>query len=445
MASEGDIPPEADLSSPAWFTVHPTSGPLDIGGRVAAVRSSSYSYRVEWTTGLQAPLHPGADQWRTVAERSGLTDPVDGTLATLDLAQVAAALPGGGTGTPSKEQGRPDPDRFTVRVRVVVTDAEGRVGTMLRHLSVHDDPDAVPVDSPPAWAPPARSSSDLDGDGADELVVATDEGSVHARRIDGSAAPGFPVRTPTAPYWHAASPTALADGIEPPGSAVPVGAPAVADMDGDGTRRDRRDRLRRRGARVAGGRHAAWHRCAPTNASAVRRTPTAATGPSGASRARRRSATWTATATWRWSSRRWTATSMRGTTTARPSAGFPVLLVDPAKISAVDPDSHQVTFANEKDTGQGGELIATPTLADLTGDGRPEIVVGAQEQYSEPVQAVPGIGAPGGNTRLYAISPDGTNAAGADRSAAHPDEQAYVPGWPVPAAHGADRRAAHHR
>jgi hypothetical protein len=107
-------------------------------------------------------------------------------------------------------------------------------------------------------------------------------------------------------------------------------------------------------------------------------------------------------------------------------------VVDPAKIIGVDPETHQVTFADEEGTGQGGELIATPTLADISGDDRPEIVVGAQEQYSEPVQAVPGIGAPGGNTRLYAISPDGSRAGGAERSAVHPDEQAYVSGWPVP-------------
>ena len=44
----------------------------------------------------------------------------------------------------------------------------------------------------------------------------------------------------------------------------------------------------------------------------------------------------------------------------------------------VDPETHQVAFADEAGTGQGGELIATPTLADIVGDDRPEIVVGAR-------------------------------------------------------------------
>ncbi len=95
-----------------------------------------------------------------VTERTGLTAPVDGVLAELDLAELAAALPGGGTGTPSKERDLPDPDRFTVRVRVVVTDAEGRVGAMHRHAAVHEDPrPAGRRLAPPASAPRARRSS----------------------------------------------------------------------------------------------------------------------------------------------------------------------------------------------------------------------------------------------------------------------------------------------
>ena len=123
----------------------------------------------------------------------------------------------------------------------------------------------------------------------------------------------------------------------------------------------------------------------------------------------------------------------------RPVAGFPVLVVDPAKVTAVDPVTHHVTFVPTSTVTEGGELTATPTLADLTGDGRPEIVIGAQEAYEEtpnigpasPITALLDSAGDVGNARLYAISPDGTNASYPDRNAAHPADQAYLPGWPV--------------
>ncbi len=431
MVADGWIPPEADLTSPSWFTIMPTTGSIPLEGRVAASRSSSYSYRVEWTTGLQPPLHPGVDQWRTVVERVGLTAPVEGELAELDLAQIAAALPGGGSGTPSGDRQLPDPDRFTVRVRVVVTDAEGRIGTMHRVLAVHDDPDLMSVESPDGVGTSSPVFEDLDGDGADELVVATDDGVVHARRADGTEAAGFPVRTPTAPYWHKGSRAALAAGIEPPGSGIPVGAPAVADVDEDGSPEVvvtdfdggvhvwRADGTKVATMRIDG-------RFSPQSATDSRNR--LKRGISGSPALGDLDGDGDLEVVVAAMDRHVHAWHHDGA----PLAGFPVLLVDPAKVAEVDPATHRVRFADEKGTGQGGELIATPTLVDLVGDDRPEIVVGAEEQYSEAVQAVPGIGVPGGNTRLYAISPDGTRAGGEDRSAAHPDEHAYLPGWPVP-------------
>ena len=86
-----------------------------------------------------------------------------------------------------------------MRLRVVVTDAEGRVATMHRHVAVHDDPDLVAIDASLGVGTSSPVFVDLNGDGADELVVATDDGMVHARRVDGSELPGFPLRTPPRP------------------------------------------------------------------------------------------------------------------------------------------------------------------------------------------------------------------------------------------------------
>ena len=41
-----------------------------------------------------------------------------------------------------------------------------------------------------------------------------------------------------------------------------------------------------------------------------------------------------------------------------PVDGFPVLLVDPTKVEAVDPTTHKVTFTEDSGVGEGGEIIA---------------------------------------------------------------------------------------
>lgn len=436
----GEIPPEADITSPRWFATEGISGTLAVEGRVAAVRSTSYDYRVEWTTGLQTPPYPAVDEWRTISSAAGLTEPVDGVLGEVDLATIAAALPDGGRGTPTDDRGKPDPDRFTVRLRVVVTDAQGRVATTHRHVSVHHDPDSVAVQAPEGLGTSSPAFADVDGDGADELVVGSDDGRLHVLRPDGSQLPGFPVTTPRAAYWHD-GPTATADGIVAPSAAIGVGAVAVADIDGvpDATPGNPAARLELVVADFDGGVHV-WSASGELRAS-MRTDPAFSLDAS----------------TDKWNRLK---TGVVGSPSlgdldgdgdlevvvaamdrhvyawhgdGAPVDGFPVLVIEPAKVAAVDPTSHVVTFADGADQGIGGELVATPALGDLDGDGRPEIVIGAQEQYMESVASVPPIGLPGtsGNTRLYAISPDGTHGSGPERSGAHPHEQAYLRGWPV--------------
>ena len=72
---DGRIPPEADLTSPAFYDLLPAAGTLRVRGSVAAVRAHSYDYRVEWATALQPPDHPATDTWHVVAERRGTAPP----------------------------------------------------------------------------------------------------------------------------------------------------------------------------------------------------------------------------------------------------------------------------------------------------------------------------------------------------------------------------------
>ncbi len=429
----GEIPPEADLVGPSWFDVLPVSGTVPVIGSVAAARSGSYSYRVEWTTGLQTSPYPGNDNWHVVASAQGQTAPKSGTLATLDLATIAAAIPGGASGGSADANGNPNEDRFAVRVRIVVTDAEGRHGVSHKQVFVHDDPSLVT--GFPTRIPGVGSSSpvfaDIDGVAGDELVVATDDGSVHAYRSSGGEAPGFPQRTPAATWWPTTSPTAIADGIAPAHSAVGVGAPVIANLTGDTRPEIAVTDMDGHLSVWSSTGTLIWRRSVDPNFSTQSVTDkvnrfkrgflaSPAAGDLDGNGTLEIVAAAMDRHVYAWNG------------DGSPVAGFPTLLVDPHQAKTIDPVTHHVDFYGQPTIG--GELVVTPTVGDITGDGRAEIIVGAQESYPEPVAVFPGIGLPGvsGNARSYAIWGDGTaHVVASDATPGHPAEQAYLPGWPV--------------
>ncbi len=439
---DGRVPPEADLTSPQWFSVLPAKGSVDVRGRIAAPRASHYSYRVEWTTGLQPPASPGADQWHVIASAAHRTRTQDGHLATLDLGSVAAAL-GGASGPPADPKtGRSDEERFTVRLRVVVTAEDGPTagleGVSQKQIFVHDDP-ALVAGMPRRIAGAGTASpvfADVEPGGGKEMVLATDDGRVHVYRSDLSEVPGFPVRTDRAPWWVEGR-TARADDIPFARSAIGVGAPVVTDLTGDGSPEIAV-------ADLDGHVHAwdAHGRLLPGFADVHTNPWFSADSPlaqNSVNRTKRGFANSLAAGDLDGDGR----PELVGAALDRhvyawhgdgtPVSGFPVLVVDPAKVQSVQPGLDTVTFTPGSGVGDGGELIATPALADLNGDHRDEIVVGAQEEYDEPFNAPEFGGLPGsaGNSREYVISPDGVNANNPNPNPAQPAGRAYLPGWPV--------------
>jgi hypothetical protein len=111
-----------------------------------------------------------------------------------------------------------------------------------------------------------------------------------------------------------------------------------------------------------------------------------------------------------------------------------VLVVDPGMVASVDPATNKITFRPGTGVDQGTPLVDTPALGALSGTGRPDVVVGADEEYN----GTPNVSAGSlvnyalgrlpvlspGNSRVYAIAPTGSKTPGSP----------FLKGWPVPIA-----------
>lgn len=243
----GKIPPEADWTSPEWFQVlNPARTPVvSLQGTVAAKRSTSYAYTVEYGVGLE-PL----DSEFVVLKQGSGTAPLTGTLATLDLrtiplskldpTQTVEVLEPADTHVQRVDK----VNRFTLTVRVRVTDAAGNKGEARRTLYVVNDPDSLEFF--PYFVGGSLESSpklaDLNGDGRDEIIQASNDGTVLALQGDGTNLPGWPVKTRRFPAYDAArsgnhlnAPAFKSGAVSPDRGQAIVSTVAVGDLNGDGS------------------------------------------------------------------------------------------------------------------------------------------------------------------------------------------------------------------
>ncbi len=261
MVYEGHIPPEADIVEPLWFEpLLPDRTPtVSVRGRVGAradglpPRYDEYTWVLEYAPGVDPKDSEGG--WTAIAD--GTTSGLDGELAQWDLTEVAAKLP---LDAPPKH---PHDTAVTLRLRVTAKAADGaevksefrKTVIFIRDPDLHD---GFPVRLP-AGGESSPKFADLDGDGAEELIVPVGDGTVHAFQADGTELPGWPVALGLRPSLD---PTNQGDSgsfgmgnhrdacayrtdktgclrthstLDPDVGQSLIAAPAVGDLDGDGT------------------------------------------------------------------------------------------------------------------------------------------------------------------------------------------------------------------
>ncbi|WP_434041991.1 MULTISPECIES: S8 family serine peptidase [Sorangium] len=246
----GRVPPAVDLTSPRWFEVlykDQVQGPVPIEGTISAKRARTYDYTVAWASGAQ----PRDADFKEIHREENVAPAVvtgsAGPIASLDVRTIAASH----TRDPDSPHGEND-RAITVRVHAVAHygGAIDKVEVEARR-TYHVDSDPTLVEGFPVPIGDSGEGSpkmaDIDGDGVRELVYPTAGGALHVLKMTPKGPTdlrGFP--------FH----TRLTDGLAKPAppSAAPVyrdapayrevdlelgrepilGAPAIADLDGDG-------------------------------------------------------------------------------------------------------------------------------------------------------------------------------------------------------------------
>ncbi len=248
---DGKIPPEVDVVSPTWFTVlykDQVDRAVDIVGTIAAKRADSYDWSVEWAPGVQ----PLDEAFQEIAGDTLVPSDVvvgqNGPLASLDIRSIDT--------THERDVDSPmgeNDHTITVRVRAVADYGPeiGKVPSEIRRTYyVHSDPDLArgfPIYLG-AGGEGSPKMADIDGDGTRDLIYPTAAGELHVLKITEGGyedVAGFPFKTEPArgmavrggepSYLGSRAYASGAVDLEVTREAISTSAPAIADIDGDGS------------------------------------------------------------------------------------------------------------------------------------------------------------------------------------------------------------------
>jgi hypothetical protein len=420
------IPPQALLTSPEWFTPYNVNrtGTVDIRGRLSS-RASEYSWLLQWAPGIE----PAEGDFLTIGD-GGDSGPTDGVLGTVDLGIVRAALdtrvvtcptgpPATGGSTcdptaPAKGPGDKDPNEPAFTVRVVVTDSDGNRAEDRKMLFAYRDATETYNKNIGTGGEASQRLFDLNGDNVLDTVLADSSGALSVLNADGTPLQSFnngqPVHSQLYPNVHSGAPPFGA--VNPPREVLRT--PAIGDIDGD---------LEPEIVDSAGEHVYAWNADGSVVPGFPVRLDLNLSRPQDRTR----------------------ENHIKRGFTASPTLGdlIPEAPGQERKLEIVVPALDQHVYGwdgsgnglpgfpkllrEPGSTIPGAEIITTAALGDITGDGSPDIVTPTQEFDDSPTGPTPppiGVGgfsdiltqvlanAIGGSGRTYALRSDGSVISG---------------------------------
>ncbi len=220
----GDIPPSTWIESPDWYSLYDpqTTPSVPVTGHVDAHRAGGYRYELQYAPGIDP-----ADAAFAKAGSGEGSGTYDGKVGTLDLGSLPESFWNKAYGM-SSDKALSTTEQYTVTLRLRVWDDKNRMGEERRTIAVHHDATlrsgfpkkfGIGGESQPALA-------DLQGTGHQAMIFGDADGNVHAiDGVSGKELPGWPAQT--------AAGKVRVPGFDP--GHEPIIAPvAVGDLSHDG-------------------------------------------------------------------------------------------------------------------------------------------------------------------------------------------------------------------